>query len=238
MKNVIVCSKEVGETPLERLEIERFSHGISVDIPMTYAGRLDPMAEGVLIILVGEECKKKEKYLGLNKEYEIEVLFGVKTDTGDVLGLIKNIDTDMTDVKKTEKINLCKYIGKFDQEYPKYSSKRIAKDFDEIEPKNVEIYLIENLGEREVRGLEIAENVITRVTKVKGDFRQKEIIEKWKEFEENYKEEKFKIIRIKVACSSGTYMRSLAERMGENTGTLGVAYSIKRISVGEYFLSL
>ena len=50
-------------------------------------GRLDPLAEGVLLILIGDECKNKEKYLGLDKEYEVAIIFGISTDTGDALGL-------------------------------------------------------------------------------------------------------------------------------------------------------
>ena len=53
---------------------------------MTYAGRLDPMASGLLIVLAGEETKNKEKYLNLDKEYLFEVLFGFKTVTYDFLG--------------------------------------------------------------------------------------------------------------------------------------------------------
>jgi len=55
---------------------------------MTYAGRLDPLAEGLLLVLTGEECKNKEKYLGLDKEYEVDVLFGFATDTYDILGKV------------------------------------------------------------------------------------------------------------------------------------------------------
>ena len=46
------------------------------------------MASGKLLILIGDECKNQKKYFGLDKEYEFEVLFGVESDTGDVLGLI------------------------------------------------------------------------------------------------------------------------------------------------------
>ena len=53
--------KNIGETPLECLERIRLEYGKPKDIPMTYAGRLDPMAEGLLIILVGDDCKDKEK---------------------------------------------------------------------------------------------------------------------------------------------------------------------------------
>ena len=81
MKKILNLYKEVGETPLERLERFKKDNSEYANEKMTYAGRLDPMAEGVLIVLVGEECLNKEKYLGLDKEYEFEVLFGFRTDT-------------------------------------------------------------------------------------------------------------------------------------------------------------
>ena len=88
---MIVANKELGETPLECIERARIELGLDANMPMTYAGRLDPLASGKLLILMGEECKEKEKYLGYDKEYEIEVLFGIKTDTGDALGQITEV---------------------------------------------------------------------------------------------------------------------------------------------------
>ena len=54
---------DAGETPLEALEAFRARNKKYKNEKMTYAGRLDPMAEGVLIVLVGEEVHNKEKYL-------------------------------------------------------------------------------------------------------------------------------------------------------------------------------
>ena len=48
--NVIIAYKNIGETPLECLERHRKERSIDKDIPMTYAGRLDPMAEGLMIL--------------------------------------------------------------------------------------------------------------------------------------------------------------------------------------------
>jgi tRNA U55 pseudouridine synthase TruB len=48
------------------------------------------MAEGKMLILAGEACKEREKYLGLDKEYIFEILLGFKSDTKDILGIIEN----------------------------------------------------------------------------------------------------------------------------------------------------
>lgn len=236
MRNVIIANKEIGETPLACLERVRVEQGILPNIPMTYAGRLDPMAEGVLIILVGEECKEKEKYLELDKEYEVEILFGVKTDTHDVLGLIQNVNMEKNDQNL---VTFSKYVGKFKQDYPAYSSKTVggkqlhqyAREGnlpEEMPTKEVEIYSIEKIGTEEMSGAELAEKAIVKVRLVKGDFRQGEIVKGWQVFKNKYGRERFIVIRLKIVCSSGTYMRSLADRMG------AIALLIKRISVGEY----
>lgn len=241
----IIVNKKKGETPLECLERVRLAEKIDPKTPMTYAGRLDPMAEGVLIILVGEECKNKEKYLGLDKEYEVEIVFGIATDTFDALGIIASVKNEDL-VKNNEKfVTFSSYVGKHIQAYPAYSSKtvngkqlheyaRAGELPNEIPTKEVEIYSIQKLEEKEITGREITEQVIKDIKLVKGDFRQEEIIKGWENFAEKYSNKKFKIVKVKVACSSGTYMRSLANRVGKDAGTGAIALLIKRISVGEY----
>lgn len=92
-RGVFVVNKMVGETPLEtinRFRDENKKENPELDfLPITYAGRLDPMAEGLLILLVGDEVKNKEKYLDLPKTYEFEVLWGMGTDSLDLLGLVE-----------------------------------------------------------------------------------------------------------------------------------------------------
>ena len=87
-QGIITLHKEQGETPLECIERWRAEHKEYLGIALSYLGRLDPMAEGVLLVAVGEENKNREAYLGLDKEYEFEVLFGFETDTYDLLGVV------------------------------------------------------------------------------------------------------------------------------------------------------
>ena len=58
MKRFVVLEKKVGETPLACLLSYKKAHPELGGIPASYAGRLDPMASGKLLILLGEECKK------------------------------------------------------------------------------------------------------------------------------------------------------------------------------------
>ncbi|MEK7105787.1 MAG: hypothetical protein AAB895_00330 [Patescibacteria group bacterium] len=147
----IVAYKNLGETPLECLERVRKEYGIATDIPMTYAGRLDPMAEGVMILLAGEECKNKEQYLGLDKTYEFEVLVGFQTDTYDLLGLVNTTSKEEFERSSDNttspeyKISgprvgspdseilysgfvstIQSFIGTFIQKYPSFSSKTVG----------------------------------------------------------------------------------------------------------------
>jgi tRNA U55 pseudouridine synthase TruB len=99
--------------------------------------------------------------------------------------------------------------------------------------KEVEIYLIEKIGSTALSGKRIADTVIKNIKKVKGDFRQNGISEKWEKFGKDFELIKFIVMKIKVACSSGTYMRSLANRIGIDSEIPTLAYSIKRTRVGD-----
>jgi tRNA pseudouridine55 synthase len=234
----VVIEKLQGETPLEALEKYRVSASIPKDIPMTYAGRLDPMASGKLLILIGDECKNKDKYLGLDKEYEVEIVFGIMTDTYDALGI--PVEIPQRSNLRGPTSDFSKYIGKFTQEYPPYSSKTIggkqlhtlarANELpDEMPTKKVEIYSIEDLGDSLISGDRLLERVLNNVSKIKGDFRQEEIITRWKTLLDS--NTTFSAMKLRVQCSSGTYMRSLAYRIGNDLGVGAFALSIKRTAL-------
>src|SRR3989344_6100075 len=121
MKKVLILNKKEGETPLGALEKFRAQDKKYKGVKMTYAGRLDPMANGLILILAGDETKNKDKYLALDKEYYFSVLFGFATDTYDILGkiqhsyILENVGT--LELKKNIKENLKYFTGKFKQKY-------------------------------------------------------------------------------------------------------------------------
>lgn len=234
--NATAIHKNVGETPLEALERFRATSPDLKDAPMTYAGRLDPMAEGKLIILIGDECKHKEKYLGLDKEYEVEVVFGISTDTFDALGLSKAGPN-----KVRPWTGPSSYIGRFVQEYPPFSSKtvngrrlhelaRAGELPEEMPTKEVEIYSIELLSQGMISASELKTGIFGAIDKITGDFRQEEIKSRWADVLSD-PGRYFEILKIRVRCSSGTYMRSLAHRMGEDRGCGAFALSINRTEI-------
>lgn len=259
-ETVLKLYKKRGETPLECIERFKKDNPQYLNEKMTYAGRLDPLAEGLLLVLAGEECKNKEKYLGLDKTYEVDVLFGFATDTYDVLGKVvqaskgKHLKCDdglgYEDVEKFQCIfkDIKSFVGKFSQKYPPFSSKTIGgkslfslfksgelKD-EEIPEKEVEIKDIKIIGGRTISKIDLEKYINESVNLVKGDFRQKEILKIWKTSLLKTNIDNFMVISLVVDCTSGTYMRSLANSIGEKVGIPALALNIKRIKVEEYYI--
>ena len=90
-----------------------------------HAGTLDPLATGVLVMLVGRAAKAAE-YIGADiKEYEATLLLGLSTDTQDVTGkaLTESIDVPPEDevLRAIER-----FIGKSSQMPPMYSAKKVG----------------------------------------------------------------------------------------------------------------
>ncbi len=239
IQSVLTLYKNQGETPLECILRFKEANPTYKDSKMTYAGRLDPMAEGLLLVLAGEECKKKEEYLALPKEYEIKVLFGVSTDTGDCLGLIKEVsDKEVFFDKDTLKY----FVGKRSQTYPAYSSRTVEgvplfvwarKGIEKIFKKEVEIFDITYVREEEISATQLLEQTKARTQKVQGDFRQDEIVKSF-EVALGARESDFLLVTLRVSCGSGTYMRVLAEEIGQKLGVPALALGIKRTKVGNY----
>jgi len=248
VEKIIILNKKEGETPLESLEKFRRKNVGYKDLSMTYAGRLDPMAYGVLVVLVGDEIKKKEKYLNFKKEYEFEVLFGFTTDTYDILGKIISSNLVSITKKELEKIikdNLKYFTGKFMQKYPLYSSKTVggrplfkyARSMEDVEVPEREVF-VDSLKFNKIKMMDkkiLLQNIEKRINKVKGDFRQKEILKIWrKNLFYNKKIEKFFIAGFKIKCGSGTYVRGIANSLGDKIGIPTLAFSIKRTKIGRF----
>lgn len=243
----IIIYKRIGETPLEAMEKARFNHPEWGKLPMTYAGRLDPVAEGLLLVLVGEDCKEKDKYLDLNKEYELSVLFGFETDTYDLLGRVMGVEISKPTVDRSVlDQTLKKFTGEVVQDYPPYSSKpvdgkplfQIAREggLAEIEiPKHkVKISKIDILEEKTISKDDLLRHIRSVVSSVDGDFRQEEILTDWDRFIGESEITEFPIIKILVSCGSGAYMRTIAHELGKVLGIKSLAYHIKRTKIGEY----
>lgn len=281
MKNkVLNLYKPIGPTSLQLIKEFRKLNPKHKNITLGYAGRLDPMAEGVLLVLVGEENKKREKYLNLNKVYEFEVLFGFATDTYDILGKITAFKPDGLK-NQTRRVGweealtkaLKGFEGKIMQKFPPYSSYTIKgktlftwareKRLHEIEipSKERQIFDIKLLRVYEINRSDLLKLITEKINKVKGPFRQKEILHEWSRairqipdkrnsprlsqrdttrWNESLKNSKdtnetnYTIASCYVLCSSGTYVRSIANDLGKKLGIPSLALSIKRTKVENY----
>jgi tRNA pseudouridine55 synthase len=249
MKDILNLYKERGETPLERIERFRRANPEYKNIPLSYAGRLDPMAEGVLLVLAGEANKKKGDFLSLEKEYTFDVLFGFSTDTYDVLGVMADADTRASH-KAVRAPLLMEYIaqmpGKRSQKYPPFSSKPLEgkplfvharkgelNKFD-LPEHEIEIFNTSLVGMKRVNDTDLLEEVKRSVNLVKGDFRQERILHLWEDTLRVLYGMTFDIATISIHCSSGTYVRSLANELGEQLGIPALAMRILRTRVGKY----
>jgi tRNA pseudouridine(55) synthase len=245
--------KKLGETPkeaLERLRVDMNTRGEDgAGATLSYAGRLDPMAEGVLLVLVGdEENAKREKYLGLEKEYEFDVLWGVETDTYDVLGKIVATKIPAVFDKKDFAKVIEKYQGIYNQPYPPYSSQpvngkplfqwaregRLDEIADKIPSKEIDIKVLEHVCDRRIITADLKEKILGNISLVKGDFRQKEITALWEDFFAKHPSTIFTFSTFRATVTSGAYMRGLAHTFGRELGCGAIALRIVRIRVGKF----
>ena len=243
MKKVFYVWKPISLTPLQIVnEFKKKNPNYRFE-KISYAGRLDPMAEGILILLVGEENKKREKYLRLKKTYDAEIILGVSTDSFDGLGLINSINYSNIDKTKIEKA-LKKFKGKQSQIYPPFSSKAVngkslywwarngrLKEIN-LPKRNIEIYDIALINIENIGTEDLVKRIEINIKKVDGDFRQEDVIKGWYQFKEKNKKNNFTKIKIRVMCSTGTYVRRIASDLGKDLKCGAFAFSIKRINVG------
>lgn len=257
MRPYVVLEKAVGETPLQCVEKWRAAHPQYAGVPLAYAGRLDPMASGKLLVLIGDECKKQKDYHGLDKEYEFSVLFGVSSDTGDVLGVIQPSETNTNvNISKLEQI-ADELIGPITLPYPHFSSKTVQgkplhtwtleNRLEEIQIPTISstIYKLRPTSIEEKSRDEIARSALTKIETIPtvtderkslgNDFRRADVRKDWQEFKANTNlAERYTIASFSCIASSGTYMRSLAEIIAAELGTSGLAWNIHRTALGIY----
>lgn len=244
---IILENKKIGETPLETIIRLKYNHNISFDHKATYAGRLDPMAEGMLIILSSLDRYDKEKYNNLDKEYEFEILQNVHTDSLDILGLINKYNKNKKYINYQEIIKYIKQLSpEYIQKYPQYSSKTYTKvplyilSKTNIYPKvkhKVQIKNIEYINKKHKNKIEIEKEIIEKINKVNGDFRQKEILKKWRKILQEFDPDfDFIIYKFRIKVGSGFYIRQLIDDISNQFDMPMLTYSIKRISVGKYTL--
>ena len=202
MNGILIINKEKGCT----------SHDIVYKIKKIFnekvghTGTLDPLAEGVLPILIGKGTLCSKYLINHDKKYIVNLELGQRTETADLEGKIieeKNIPDKSLTQGEVEKV-LKSFIGKQQQMPPIYSAIKVngKKLYEyarkgqnvEIKPREIEIYDIKLM------------NI---------DAQKKQI-------------------QFEVFCGKGTYIRSLCEDIAEKLETVGYMESLKRIQVGDF----
>ena len=178
-----------------------------------HTGTLDPFATGVMVVVVGKATRLAQFLDKDEKEYEALVQFGFETDTGDKTG-VRSAECGM----RTEEIDevlasadwetvFQPFRGNIEQVPPMYSAKKID---------GKKLYEHARKGETvERKAIQI------RISKLElvGD----------QELRTPHS-----ALRISVACSAGTYIRTLAEDIGRAVGTGAHLEELRRMRAGRF----
>ncbi len=185
-----------------------------------HTGSLDPLATGLLIILVGRQATKRQhEFLKLDKRYSWEAQLGVTSDTYDSTGEVERTasESQLRQLSEADVLTAVRtFTGKLEQTVPAFSAvKRQGKklyelaragkiDLETLPSRAVEIYSLE---------LEAFDWVYDPRSLWTGD-----------------------TLRIKgsVHCSSGTYVRSLIHDIGQALGVGAVLTDLHRTAIGRY----
>lgn len=215
---LILVYKRKGKTSRNVVENISKRYGVKAG----HIGTLDPMAKGLLPVLVGNTCKLSKYLMEHDKTYLVEMKFGYNTETLDIEGEILEenksfrenniVDNEFFDMII---IAMKKELGTKKQIPPIYSAKKLnGKKLYEIARKDKE------------KAIEMAKEKAKEITIYNMyDISLKEL------WDNNPKDI---VLSFKVECSSGTYIRSLVRDIAENMGTIAIMTDLRRIAVGNY----
>ncbi len=179
-----------------------------------HTGTLDPFATGLMVILIGQATRLAQYLDKDEKEYEAIVQFGSETDTGDRTG-VTTAACGLSDDELEERVGsidwetvLSKFRGEITQVPPMYSAKKVAgKKLYELARKGEEV-------ERKPLAVTISKlEVLNKFPTPKSAF------------------------CIRVACSAGTYIRTLAEDIGRAAGPGAHLAELRRTRAGRFDIS-
>ncbi len=180
-----------------------------------HTGTLDPFATGVLVVLVGRATRLAQFLSGAEKEYEAVIRLGYATNTGDVTGVRMKTESHAKaqSLRKEEIENaLASLRGEIEQTPPMYSAKKIggrklydlARRGEEVERAPVRVKISEFAA--------IAQD---------GEGQKKD-------------DDGTRDLNVRVVCSAGTYIRTLAEDFGNQLGVGAHVAALRRTRAGEF----
>ena len=203
MEGILIVNKPAGITSHDVIDIIRRKFKIK---KAGHAGTLDPMATGVLVVLLGRATRLSLSFINDDKEYVAALFLGRSTDTQDSTGKTveeKNISGNSPDIDAVKK-TLREFSGKRWQTPPMVSAKKY---------KGRKLYQLARRGQtvkREPRAIEIREIELL-------DFKSPEIV-------------------FRVKCTKGTYVRTLCEEIGKAMGYPAHMSALVRTASGRFTL--
>ena len=140
MDGIILINKPTGLTSYDVIRNLKKQLNMS---KIGHAGTLDPMASGLLVVLVGKATKLSDYLLNQTKEYEGEITFGFLYDTLDITGNL--LDLKKPNLTQNKLVEAFKYFNglKYQQMPPKYSALKIkGKKAYQLARENQEVVLM------------------------------------------------------------------------------------------------
>jgi tRNA pseudouridine55 synthase len=207
---VLIVDKPPGPTSHDVVTLARRALGIS---RIGHTGTLDPMASGVLPLVVGRATRLAQFLTASDKSYEATIAFGRTTDTYDAAGTVVSA-SDARPTRDALDAALDRFRGTFDQTPPAYSAKNIDGE------RSYE------LARKANRGAGSSDSAaITRPKAVAVTTRRLELL--------SFDGE---TARIDLQVTAGFYVRSLAHDLGEALGCGALLAGLRRTRSGEFGL--
>ena len=202
MNGVIIVNKSKGYTSHDIVAKVKKITGEKVG----HTGTLDPLATGVLPLLIGKGTLCSKYLMNHDKTYKVVLKLGIKKSTGDEEGDIvqeKTVDKGILNQKNVKTV-LESFLGEQEQIPPIYSAIKVnGKKLYEYARKGQEV-------EVEPRKITIYDIQLLKINKENRE------------------------IQFEVSCSKGTYIRSLCEDIAERIGTVGYMKELQRTRVGTF----
>lgn len=201
IEGLILVNKPSGITSHDVVDVVRNRLGTK---KVGHAGTLDPLADGLMVILVGRYTKLFPKFVEFVKEYLGVLKLGEVTSTGDSQGqIVSTGDYSSIDNEQVQKA-FGHFKGEIEQVPPMVSAIRLG-------------------GKRLYK-------LARRGVVVRRDPRKVKI------YDLNILKADIPLIEFYVKCSKGTYIRKLAEDVGDKLGCGAHIIKIKRLAIGPFIL--
>ena len=220
MDGLIVIDKPAGMTSHDVVARVR---NIVAERRVGHTGTLDPFATGVLVVLVGRATRLAQYLSGAEKEYEAVIRLGYATDTGDVTGKRLEFDEEFTaETQRAQSLRredveaaLALLRGEMEQIPPMYSAKKVggrklyelARRGEEVERKPVRVI---------ISSFEVIAHEGVLLTQNNDGSHD---------------------LKVRVVCSAGTYIRTLAEDFGQRLGLGAHVAALRRTRAGRFTIA-